>query len=195
MLASSEIDFDFDDVVVDSAVYRRVLAAAKRQGDTGKRPEINTDLVGNIGSGPMGKESITVATRVRSKQPSWQPANDQTYRGRQPQKTTNPRHATRKSDHGSAAKACARCDLNFAKSEQFVKALGASYHYDCFTCKVCYVSSRSWHVYADFPGRTAVLPLLKSFFQLTTKRNSTIIHLATFSLTLCARLTTSDDWT
>jgi hypothetical protein len=82
MLASSEIDFDFDDVVVDSAVYRRVLAAAKRQGDAGKRPEINTDLVGNIGSGPMGKESITVATRVRSKQPSWQPANDQTYRGR-----------------------------------------------------------------------------------------------------------------
>jgi len=35
----SELEFDFDDIVVDSAAYRRVLAAAKRPASTARQDE------------------------------------------------------------------------------------------------------------------------------------------------------------
>jgi hypothetical protein len=139
MLGSSELDFDFDNIVVDSAVYRRVLAAAKRQDDTAKRDVLHVDLADNINSDHMCQDNTAVATDVLSKQPSWQPADDQNHQVEQPQNTVSPAHATRNSDRGSAAEACAKCEVEFGKSEQRVKALGAKYHQDCFTCKVCFV--------------------------------------------------------
>lgn len=45
ILASSDLDFDFDGVVVNSAAYRRVLAVAKQQIDVSKHDEPSNDLI------------------------------------------------------------------------------------------------------------------------------------------------------
>ena len=45
MLASSELDFDFDDIVVNSAAYRRVLGAAKQILSTSKHDVPLGDLI------------------------------------------------------------------------------------------------------------------------------------------------------
>ena len=45
MLASSELDFDFDDIVVNSAAYRRVLSAAKQELSTSKHEVPAGDLI------------------------------------------------------------------------------------------------------------------------------------------------------
>jgi hypothetical protein len=45
MLASSELDFDFDDVVVNSVAYRRVLGAAKQALSTPSHEVPAGDLI------------------------------------------------------------------------------------------------------------------------------------------------------
>ncbi|KAK3648651.1 hypothetical protein LTR22_013287 [Elasticomyces elasticus] len=47
-MASSELEFDFDDIIVNSAAYRRALAAARHQHDTLQSPqpaEVDGDLI------------------------------------------------------------------------------------------------------------------------------------------------------
>ncbi|KAK5720297.1 hypothetical protein LTR15_007570 [Elasticomyces elasticus] len=47
-MASSELEFDFDDIIVNSAAYRRALAAARRQHDILQSPqpaEVDGDLI------------------------------------------------------------------------------------------------------------------------------------------------------
>jgi hypothetical protein len=45
MLASSELNFDFDDIVVNSVAYRRVLSAAKQELSTSKHEVPAGDLI------------------------------------------------------------------------------------------------------------------------------------------------------
>ncbi|KAK5680681.1 hypothetical protein LTS10_007614 [Elasticomyces elasticus] len=48
IMASSELEFDFDDIIVNSAAYRRALAAARHQHDTFQSPqpaEVDGDLI------------------------------------------------------------------------------------------------------------------------------------------------------
>ncbi|KAK3641007.1 hypothetical protein LTR56_008395 [Elasticomyces elasticus] len=48
IMASSELEFDFDDIIVNSAAYRRALAAARHQHDTLQSPqpaEVDGDLI------------------------------------------------------------------------------------------------------------------------------------------------------
>jgi hypothetical protein len=90
MLASSEVDFDFDDVVVDSAVYRRVLTAAKRQGEHQNRNEPNRELIDDVDNDRTEQEDIFVVPKVLSKKPSWQLADDRDYLVRNAKKTASP---------------------------------------------------------------------------------------------------------
>jgi hypothetical protein len=45
MLASSELNFDFDDIVVNSVAYRRVLSAAKQELSSSKHDVPAGDLI------------------------------------------------------------------------------------------------------------------------------------------------------
>ena len=45
MMASSELEFDFDDIIVNSTAYRRALAAAKQQKQVPHAEEVNGDLI------------------------------------------------------------------------------------------------------------------------------------------------------
>jgi hypothetical protein len=44
MLASSELNFDFDDIVVNSVAYRRVLSAAKHEVPAGDLIDFSDDV-------------------------------------------------------------------------------------------------------------------------------------------------------
>ena len=57
-VASSQLEFDFDDLVVDSAVYRRVMAAAKNHTSHLRRDDASGVLVQN-------EESVTISTHRR----------------------------------------------------------------------------------------------------------------------------------
>jgi hypothetical protein len=45
MMASSELEFDFDDIIVNSAAYRRALVAAKQQNLAPHIEEVHSDLI------------------------------------------------------------------------------------------------------------------------------------------------------
>jgi hypothetical protein len=45
MLASSELDFDFDDIVINSVAYRRVFSAAKQELSTSEHEVPAGDLI------------------------------------------------------------------------------------------------------------------------------------------------------
>jgi hypothetical protein len=45
MMASSELEFDFDDIIVNSTAYRRALAAARQQKLEPQTEEVNGDLI------------------------------------------------------------------------------------------------------------------------------------------------------
>jgi hypothetical protein len=98
--ASSELDFDFDDVVIDSAVYRRVLAAAKQQANTVKRDGLSEDLVGIIGSDLASQDDTFVAHPVNSRQSSRHFAHTQTAKRDKLDKTLDGNTVSAPTGHG-----------------------------------------------------------------------------------------------
>jgi hypothetical protein len=146
MLASSEINFDFDDMVIDSTVYRRVLAAAKQHTERLNRNEPNEDMADDFDTNHTEQKDIVVDPQVLSRSPSWQPADDQSYLVEHSQKTASPIRSERSHIRQGDVKTCAKCELVFGQFEVSVQAFGATYHHNCFTCKVCSLRCRSRHV-------------------------------------------------
>jgi hypothetical protein len=56
-IPSSELEFDFDDIVVDSAAYRRAMTAARYQGPNFQQNEARRDLVASSHDLPMCQEA------------------------------------------------------------------------------------------------------------------------------------------
>lgn len=60
MLASSELDFDFDDIVVNSVAYRRVLSAAKQEISTPKYEVPAGDLIDFSDDATLRQQTVCI---------------------------------------------------------------------------------------------------------------------------------------
>lgn len=66
VMADSELEFDFDDIVVNSAAYRRALAAARHQAPAPRSNDIEGDLIdfsdnATLKQAPLQKEDSGIA--------------------------------------------------------------------------------------------------------------------------------------
>ncbi|RSL41096.1 hypothetical protein CEP54_015925 [Fusarium duplospermum] len=164
-VAPSELDFDFDDLVLNSQAYRRAFARAQADSqqpqihvvegdlidlseaqssidnsDAETIQELNQDLQG-LSMGENAETSTeSTALQQRRRRNSWNEQED-TFIPREIERQQNPGvHYSQKTSQESprALRALPNCDkCKEPVGRQYVEDLGGLWHVDCFTCIDC----------------------------------------------------------
>lgn len=160
-VAPSELDFEFDDLVLNSQVYRR--AFARTQADT-EQPhihvvegdlidfseaqssidnsdaatirELNQDLQGlSMGADPETSTGETALQQPRPRRNSWD-AQEDSFSLREIEHPENPgvQYSQKLPQEKPHARYCDKCSEPMPGN--FVRALDGVWHIDCFTCAV-----------------------------------------------------------
>jgi hypothetical protein len=143
VMASSELSFDFDNIVIDSAVYRRVLAAAKRQIDAAERDKPKEGIDEHIGSDTRSQADTVVAPTVLSRQHYRPSVRDRSHLVEPPQNTgssarSSPPYPLYENDYiKTMGPTCSTCLKALGRS--YVTAFERRYHPEHFLCHHCCV--------------------------------------------------------
>ncbi|KAJ4182765.1 hypothetical protein NW755_010262 [Fusarium falciforme] len=159
-VAPSELDFDFDDLVLNSQAYRRAFARAQSNADLETQAHVTEDIGLHLSDGATIRRvnqdlvGLNLATIVESSSPrsistilerqESVPEEPDNPPPQQQEEITSVRDGTdlpakelpNQSQLASCSeRTCGKCSRTI--SCQFVKEQGETFHPDCFTCVDC----------------------------------------------------------
>lgn len=160
-VAPSELDFEFDDVVLNSQAYRRAFARAQADteqthihivegdlidfseaqssidnSDAATIRELNQDLQGlSMGTDPETATGETTLQQPRPRRNSWDAQEDSfSLRKIERPENTGVQYSQNSPQEKPHDRYCDKCSEPI--TGRFVRALDGVWHIDCFTCAV-----------------------------------------------------------